>query len=90
MKKTQHQGVSRKFVEVMTEYNRIQLEHRDASKGQMKRQMELAGTNLTDDELENMLEEGGRAQLLGHVQVCRIQPSTIEKFFPIRTIFFLD
>jgi hypothetical protein len=36
---------------------------------QMKRQMELAGTNLSDDELENMLEEGGRAKLLGHVQV---------------------
>jgi hypothetical protein len=35
----------------------------------MKRQMELAGTNLSDDELENMLEEGGRAKLLGHVQV---------------------
>jgi len=69
MKKTQHQGVSRKFVEVMTEYNKIQLEHRDASKSQMKRQMELAGTNLTDDDLETMLEEGGRAQLLGHVQV---------------------
>ena len=31
--------------------------------------MELAGTNLSDDELETMLEEGGRAQLLGHVQV---------------------
>ena len=69
MKKTQHMTVSRKFVDVMTEYNKIQLEHRDASKSQMKRQMELAGTNLSDDELENMLEEGGRAKLLGHVQV---------------------
>jgi hypothetical protein len=35
----------------------------------MKRQMELAGTNLSDDELDHMLEEGGRAKLLGHVLV---------------------
>ena len=75
MKKTQQMTVSRKFVDIMTEYNKIQMEHRDASKGQMKRQMELAGTNLSDDDLETMLEEGGRAQLLGHVQVLHTNGS---------------
>jgi t-SNARE complex subunit (syntaxin) len=35
MKKTQHMTVSRKFVDIMTEYNKIQMEHRDASKNQV-------------------------------------------------------
>ena len=80
MKKTQQMTVSRKFVDIMTEYNKIQMEHRDASKGQMKRQMELAGTNLSDDDLETMLEEGGRAQLLGHVQVQSTRGGDLEGF----------
>ena len=46
----------RRFVEVMTEYNQIQVDYREASKQKIKRQMELAGQKPTDEELEQMLE----------------------------------
>ena len=46
----------RKFVEVMTEYNRIQVEYREQSKNKIKRQLEIAGKQATDEELEQMLE----------------------------------
>ena len=48
----------RKFVEVMTEYNRIQVEYREQSKNKIKRQLEIAGKQATDEELEQMLEVG--------------------------------
>ena len=41
---------------MMTEYNRIQVEYREQSKGKIARQMELAGKTATDEELEQMLE----------------------------------
>ena len=31
--------------------------------------MELAGATVTNEELENMLEGGGGAQLMGHIQI---------------------
>ena len=40
----------------MTEYNRIQVEYREQSKGKIARQMELSGKTCTDEELEQMLE----------------------------------
>ena len=48
--------IFRRFDEVMTEYNRIQVEYREQSKGKIARQMELAGKTATDEELEQMLE----------------------------------
>jgi len=69
MKKTQHMTTSRRFVEVMTEYNQIQVDYREASKQKIKRQMELAGQKPTDEELEQMLEGGGGARLTGHIQI---------------------
>ena len=48
----------RRFVEVMTEYNRIQVEYREQSKNKIKRQLEIAGKQATDEELEQMLEVG--------------------------------
>jgi len=69
MKKTQHMTTSRRFVEVMTEYNQIQVDYREASKQKIKRQMELAGQKPTDEELEEMLEGGGGARLTGHIQI---------------------
>ena len=59
----------RRFVEVMTEYNQIQVDYREASKQKIKRQMELAGQKPTDEELEQMLEGGGGARLTGHIQI---------------------
>ena len=42
---------------------------RTESKKKIGRQMELAGSAVTDEELENMLEAGEGAQLLGHVRI---------------------
>jgi len=69
MKKTQHMTASKRFVEVMTEYNAIQVEYREQSKNKIKRQLEIAGKQATDEELEQMLEGGGGARLTGHIQI---------------------
>ena len=56
IKKTQHMTTSRRFVEVMTEYNKVQTDYREASKEKIKRQLEISGKTATDEELEQMLE----------------------------------
>nr|XP_045615850.1 syntaxin-1A-like isoform X1 [Procambarus clarkii] len=61
IKKTQHSTLSRKFVEVMTEYNRTQTDYRERCKGRIQRQLEITGRNTTSDELEDMLEQGNPA-----------------------------
>ena len=38
----------RRFVEVMTEYNALQVEYREQSKNKIKRQLEIAGKTATD------------------------------------------
>jgi syntaxin 1A len=69
MKKTQHMAISKTFIEMMTEYNKIQTDFREQSKKKIGRQMELAGSNLTEDQLEDMLDKGEGAQLVGHVHI---------------------
>ncbi|XP_037092451.1 syntaxin-1A-like isoform X1 [Pollicipes pollicipes] len=61
IRKTQHATLSRKFVEVMTEYNRTQTDYRERCKGRIKRHMDITGKNTTDKELEDMLEQGNPA-----------------------------
>ncbi|KAJ2952947.1 hypothetical protein O0L34_g7318 [Tuta absoluta] len=61
IKKTQHSTLSRKFVEIMTEYNRTQTDYRDRCKARIQRQLEITGKSTTDDELEDMLENPGGA-----------------------------
>ncbi|XP_044846349.1 syntaxin-2 isoform X3 [Mauremys mutica] len=58
IQKTQHSVLSWKLVEVMTEYNKIQTQFRERSKGRIQRQLEITGKNTTDEELEEMLESG--------------------------------
>ena len=58
IRKTQHSTLSRKFVEVMTEYNRTQTDYRERCKGRIQRQLEIQGRTTTNEELENMLEQG--------------------------------
>jgi len=69
IKKTQHMTTSRRFVEVMTEYNKIQVDYREQSKQKIARQLEISGKTATDEELEAMLEGGGGARLTGHIQI---------------------
>ncbi|XP_023939708.2 syntaxin-1A isoform X4 [Bicyclus anynana] len=61
IRKTQHSTLSRKFVEVMTEYNRTQTDYRDRCKNRILRQLEITGRATTDDELEAMLEQDNPA-----------------------------
>nr|QQL12067.1 syntaxin 1 [Aphis glycines] len=61
IRKTQHSTLSRKFVEVMTEYNRTQTDYRERCKGRIQRQLEITGRTTTNDELEEMLEQGNPA-----------------------------
>jgi hypothetical protein len=78
IRNTQHSMMSRKFVEVMTECNKVQADYRERCKGRIQRQFEictlvvllfiyllfvccLAGQNIDDDKLEDMLESGNTA-----------------------------
>ncbi|XP_032688486.1 syntaxin-1A isoform X2 [Odontomachus brunneus] len=61
IRKTQHSTLSRKFVEVMTEYNRTQTDYRERCKGRIQRQLEITGRTTTNEELEQMLEQGNPA-----------------------------
>ncbi|XP_076670071.1 syntaxin 1A isoform X1 [Andrena cerasifolii] len=61
IRKTQHSTLSRKFVEVMTEYNRTQTDYRERCKGRIQRQLEITGKTTTNEELEAMLEQGNPA-----------------------------
>lgn len=58
IRRTQHSVLSRKFVDVMTEYNETQILFRERSKGRIQRQLEITGRTTTDEELEEMLESG--------------------------------
>ncbi|XP_066508184.1 syntaxin-1A isoform X1 [Hoplias malabaricus] len=61
IRKTQHSTLSRKFVEVMTEYNATQSSYRERCKGRIQRQLEITGRNTTNEELESMLESDNPA-----------------------------
>ncbi|CAH1801316.1 unnamed protein product [Owenia fusiformis] len=61
IRKTQHATLSRKFVEVMNDYNTCQIDYRERCKGRIQRQLEITGRSTTNDELEDMLESGNPA-----------------------------
>lgn len=46
IRKTQHSTLSRKFVEVMTEYNRTQTDYRERCKGRIQRQLEISKSEV--------------------------------------------
>lgn len=58
IRRTQHSVLSRKFVDVMAEFNEAQTVFRERSKGRIQRQLEITGKATTDEELETMLESG--------------------------------
>ncbi|MEE6504426.1 hypothetical protein FKM82_005188 [Ascaphus truei] len=72
IRKTQHSVLSRKFVEVMTEYNETQTQFRERSKGRIQRQLEITGKTTTDDELEEMLESGNPSIFTSDVSTERV------------------
>ncbi|XP_037546885.1 syntaxin-4 [Nematolebias whitei] len=58
MQRTQHGVLSREFVELMGHCNTIQAEYRDRNVARIQRQLKITGNNVTDEELDVMLESG--------------------------------
>ncbi|XP_018581877.1 syntaxin-4 isoform X2 [Scleropages formosus] len=58
MQRTQHGVLSRKFVELMGRCNTIQAQYRDRNVERIQRQLKITGSNVTDEELDRMLESG--------------------------------
>lgn len=66
IRKTQHSTLSRKFVEVMTEYNRTQTDYRERCKGRIQRQLEISEymcTAIGRIQLECLFEQNGPFQV---------------------------
>uniref|UniRef100_A0A8P4GCG6 Syntaxin 2 n=1 Tax=Dicentrarchus labrax TaxID=13489 RepID=A0A8P4GCG6_DICLA len=78
----QHTVLSRKFVEVMTQYNETQVSFRERSKGRIQRQLEITGRMTTNEELENMLESGNpsifTSDIISDSQITRQAVNEIE------------
>lgn len=58
MQRTQHGVLSREFVELMGHCNTIQTEYRERNVDRIKRHLKITGTDVTDEELDEMLESG--------------------------------
>lgn len=58
MQRTQHGVLSKEFVELMGRCNTIQAQYRDRNVERIQRQLKITGTNVTDAELDSMLESG--------------------------------
>lgn len=61
IRKTQYSTMSRKFKEVMNDYNKAQVDYREKSKKYIQRQMEMNGRATTSEEIEDMIESGNPA-----------------------------
>ncbi|XP_028400546.1 syntaxin-like [Dendronephthya gigantea] len=57
IRKSQHAALSRDFVDVMSEYNTIQVGYREKCKERIQRQLEITGKSNTSEEVEDMLEK---------------------------------
>ncbi|XP_051717558.1 syntaxin-1A isoform X3 [Ctenopharyngodon idella] len=72
IRKTQHSTLSRKFVEVMSEYNATQSDYRERCKRRIQRQLEITGRNTTNEELESVLESDNPIFTSGIIMDCNI------------------
>ncbi|KAF5908453.1 syntaxin-11-like [Clarias magur] len=54
---TQYAGLSSTFRDVMTEYNKAEMSHRETCKMFIQRQMEIVGREVTGEEIEEMLSD---------------------------------
>ncbi|MCJ8743767.1 hypothetical protein PDJAM_G00098050 [Pangasius djambal] len=53
--RTQYAGLSSSFRDVMMEYNRAEMSHRETCKTHIQRQMEIVGREVTGEQIEEML-----------------------------------
>ncbi|CAL1600056.1 unnamed protein product [Knipowitschia caucasica] len=58
MQRIQHGVLSKEFVELMGHCNTIQTHYRERNVERIKRQLKITGYNVTDEELDTMLESG--------------------------------
>ncbi|XP_070708483.1 syntaxin-4 [Pempheris klunzingeri] len=58
MQRTQHGVLSKEFVELMGHCNTIQAQYRDRNVERIHRQLKITGTDVTDEQLDTMLESG--------------------------------
>nr|XP_019953563.1 PREDICTED: syntaxin-11-like [Paralichthys olivaceus] len=54
--RTQYQCLSSALQEAMSSYNNTEMSHRDACKRQIQRQMEVVGREVSEEQLEEMME----------------------------------
>ncbi|XP_053212911.1 syntaxin-1A-like, partial [Panonychus citri] len=53
---TQHSALSKRFADIMHQYNNAQIEYREKCKQVIKAQLEVTGNSTTDEGLEELLE----------------------------------
>ncbi|XP_071318207.1 syntaxin-4 isoform X1 [Trachinotus anak] len=58
MQRTQHGVLSKEFVELMGHCNTIQAQYRDRNVERIQRQLKITGSNVSEEELDLMLESG--------------------------------
>ncbi|XP_037391885.1 syntaxin-2 isoform X2 [Pygocentrus nattereri] len=82
IQRTQYTVLSRKFVDVMTQYNETQVSFRERSKSRIQRQLEITGRLTTNEELEDMLESGNpsifTSDIISDSQITRQALNEIE------------
>lgn len=58
LRRTQIAAQSRRFYDLWTEYNNQQVDYRDRSKELLKRRCRIVNENISEEEIETMLDEG--------------------------------
>ncbi|CAI9560643.1 unnamed protein product [Staurois parvus] len=58
MKKTQHGVLCQQFIEVINQCNVIQTQYKESNVKRIKRQLQITGHNVTDEQFDEMLESG--------------------------------
>ncbi|XP_072273041.1 syntaxin-4-like [Pyxicephalus adspersus] len=58
MKKTQHGVLSQQFIEILNQCNMIQTQYRESNVKRIKRQLQITGHSVTDEQFDEMLESG--------------------------------
>ncbi|CAF0788128.1 unnamed protein product [Brachionus calyciflorus] len=58
IRKMQFSYLSHLFSDIMGSYNSVQIQHRDACKNRIQRQLEITGKKTNEEEIERMLESG--------------------------------
>ena len=82
MRRTQVAAQSKRFYDIWTEYNNGQVEYRDKSKKLLVKRCKITNNSLTDDQIENMLDEGNTAvfarSILDEERLARQQLSELQ------------